>query len=419
MIKRRQIETAETLVPVDVDKVPKDSTLSCPVFVKDGLAFVCFLEAGGRLTDSERDVLRERKITELFLRRSDAQALEAPPVAPRLRKPPAIEAGESFSRYSDQKEQYFQIERSILSPGLSVPFSIHVLKEISWATLISASEHHPVSIDESVLSVEGDFCINKTDVDLYRDFLNGLMQAGAEGKTKKRTQVIALKENSKLLVKDLLDSAITDQKVRTSVDTVNTMIDGILDNRNVMYDLLTLNSFDSYTYAHSVNVAVLAIGLGVTVGLPREDVERLGIGALLHDVGKKTIPHEILNKMGRLTNQEYQVMQQHVPEGEKIVRSQPGIPREAVSAVVEHHEKLSGKGYPAGLSDRDVSLFGRITGIVDCYDALTTHRPYRKAMKPFYALARILQEKGEYDRHLLREFISMLGGLKVIPSEAA
>lgn len=409
MIIRRQIETAEPLVPVDVDKVPKDSTLSCPVYVKDGLAFVCFLEAGGRLTENERDVLRERKITEVFLRKSDAHSLETPPSAPRVRKSPAVEAQESFSRYTDQKEQYFQIERSILRPGLSVPFSIHVLKDYSCETLLTATEHHPVTVEDAVLSVEGDFCINKTDVDLYRDFLSGLMQAGADGRNRKRTQVIALKENSKILVKDLLDNAITDEKVRTSVDAVNVMIDGILDNRNVMYDLLSLNSFDSYTYAHSVNVAVLAIGLGVAVSLPRDDVERLGIGALLHDVGKKTIPHEILNKMGRLTNREYQVMQQHVPEGEKIVRSQPGIPREAVSAVVEHHEKLSGKGYPAGLSGRDVSLFGRITGIVDCYDALTTNRPYRKAMKPFYALARILQENGEYDRHLLREFISMLG----------
>jgi putative nucleotidyltransferase with HDIG domain len=190
------------------------------------------------------------------------------------------------------------------------------------------------------------------------------------------------------------------------------MVDTILENKAAASDLLSLRTHDYYTYTHSVNVAVLSLGLGIAMGLPKWDVEKLGIGALLHDVGKSTIPSTIINKPGRLDDGEYSIIKTHVSEGEKILRSGKEIPEESFIAVSEHHERLSGRGYPSKKSGEDIHPFGRITSIVDCYDAMTTERSYQPARTPFYALSIITHEAGDYDKELLTLFIKMLGELK-------
>jgi HD-GYP domain-containing protein (c-di-GMP phosphodiesterase class II) len=161
-----------------------------------------------------------------------------------------------------------------------------------------------------------------------------------------------------------------------------------------------------------VNVCVLSVGLGVALKLDPLQSERLGLGAMVHDIGKSIIPVEILNKQGKLDDMEYRIMQSHVAEGEKILRENHRLPEEAILAVTQHHEKISGRGYPSRLSDKAISLFGRITAIADCYDALTTARPYKTAFTPFVALDIISKEGDNYDRELLRLFITMLGKIK-------
>ncbi|MBI3592887.1 MAG: HD domain-containing protein [Nitrospirae bacterium] len=133
---------------------------------------------------------------------------------------------------------------------------------------------------------------------------------------------------------------------------------------------------------------------------------------MLHDIGKSAISHEILHKQGKLDDTEYRIIKNHVIEGEKILRAHKEFPTESLSAVLQHHEKLSGKGYPFKLSGNEIKPFGRIAAIADCYDALTTQRPYKQAFTPFYALSIVAKETGEYDPDLLKIFIKMLGKIK-------
>ena len=133
---------------------------------------------------------------------------------------------------------------------------------------------------------------------------------------------------------------------------------------------------------------------------------------MLHDVGKSSIPPAIINKPGRLDDSEYRIIKTHVSEGEKILRLNKEIPEESFIAVSQHHERLSGRGYPYNKSGQDIHPFGRITSIVDCYDAMTTERSYQPARTPFYALSIITREAGDYDLELLKVFIKMLGELK-------
>jgi putative nucleotidyltransferase with HDIG domain len=176
--------------------------------------------------------------------------------------------------------------------------------------------------------------------------------------------------------------------------------------------LLSMQGYDYYTYTHSVNVAALSISLGILIGLKRDVMEKLGMGAMLHDIGKSRISHEILGKQGKLSDVEYNMIKNHVIEGEKIMLNHADFSAESLTAVSQHHEKLSGKGYPYGLAGNKISLFGRISAIADCYDALTTRRPYKAAYTPFYALMMISKDTGDYDPELLATFIKMLGKIK-------
>jgi HD-GYP domain-containing protein (c-di-GMP phosphodiesterase class II) len=175
---------------------------------------------------------------------------------------------------------------------------------------------------------------------------------------------------------------------------------------------MSLKNYDYYTYSHSVNVGVLSVGLGIASGMQKDAIFKLGLGAILHDIGKKAIHHDIVNKQGRLNDMEYQVIKTHVVEGEKILRENSEIPAESLAAMLHHHEKLTGRGYPFGLRGDNIELFGKITSIVDCYDALTTARPYRTALAPYQALSLITSETRDYDPELLKIFVTMLGNIR-------
>jgi HD-GYP domain-containing protein (c-di-GMP phosphodiesterase class II) len=260
----------------------------------------------------------------------------------------------------------------------------------------------------------GDIVIQPSDIPRYHAYLNALLSPGVmKEQEREKVKRVAIKENSKLVLKDLLDNPRSGEKIKESMVLVNEMIDSILENKDAVGDLLSIRTYDYYTYTHSVNVAVLSIGLGMAVGLKKEEIEKLGIGAMLHDVGKSSIPSAIINKSSRLNEDEFQIIQTHVSEGEKILRMNQHIPDESFLAVSQHHERLSGKGYPYHKAGQNIHPFGRITSIIDCYDALTTSRSYQAARTPFLALSTITREAGDYDRDLLMVFIKMLGELKV------
>lgn len=316
----------------------------------------------------------------------------------------------SLRVYADQREAYYHIERKMLAPGTEITFSLFVNDRLSITPLIEASEASPVQLRDTFTGVTSDLVIRKTDIPQYRRYLDLVLSGQADhGRAGALTKALAVREHAKIVLKELLDDPRSGEGIRRSAQLVSSLIACVLDDRKTLYDMLCLRSFDTYTYTHSVNVAVLSLGLGISVGLTKDGLEMLGIGAMLHDIGKSAVPREVLIKQGRLTKFEYALIKSHVIEGEKILRSHPGVPEPSLSAVLQHHEKLSGRGYPHRLSGRDVTLFGRITAIADCYDALTTRRPYKAELTPFRALSIVVNEPANYDARLLNAFIRMLG----------
>jgi HD-GYP domain-containing protein (c-di-GMP phosphodiesterase class II) len=140
------------------------------------------------------------------------------------------------------------------------------------------------------------------------------------------------------------------------------------------------------------------------MGLTRDQMIDLGVGAMLHDIGKTQIPMEILMKPGKLTDEEYALMKEHSLQGYQMLKDIPDIPLLSAHCALQHHERLDGSGYPRGLKGDEIHLYGKIVGIADVYDALTTNRVYRKAFLPHEALEYLFTSTGQFDSNLIAVF---------------
>ncbi len=203
---------------------------------------------------------------------------------------------------------------------------------------------------------------------------------------------------------------------------VSKIIDEVLSNRDILISLTDIRSFDNYTYGHCVNVAILSLVCGISVGLTPLELRELTLGAILHDIGKLRIPEEILNKPGRLTKEEYQSVIKHASIGYELVKNISKFPRRSAWVVYQHHERMNGSGYPQKLVGRQIDLLARIAAIADVYDAITADRIYQKGVLPAEAI-HVLKSLGSYqfDPELLAHFVKNIAlypvGSKVFLSD--
>lgn len=167
--------------------------------------------------------------------------------------------------------------------------------------------------------------------------------------------------------------------------TVNDIIDDLLSKKELMVNLQDIRTMDDYTFGHSVNVCILALITGISLGLSRIQLNHLGMGALMHDIGKLKIPSSIMNKPGKLTKEEFAIMQQHPKIGFEILRNQDDVSLLSAHMALEHHERYDGTGYPNQLAKDDIHLFSSICSVADVFDAVTADRVYRKAFAPHEA----------------------------------
>lgn len=198
------------------------------------------------------------------------------------------------------------------------------------------------------------------------------------------------------------------------VDTVQNVSDHILfdviQRRENLVQLTDIRLHDTYTFAHSVNVAILSAMLGLLCHYTKQDLALLTLGALLHDLGKIKIASDILNKTGRLSNEEFSIIQNHPMEGARRIREMGSkLPSSGILAAIaaQHHEHVDGKGYPQHLTGDQIHRFSKIVAIADVYDALTSERPYKKAYSPSITRNIMVNvNKGQFDMDLLKLFFN-------------
>jgi len=193
-------------------------------------------------------------------------------------------------------------------------------------------------------------------------------------------------------------------------DLIQELVATVSSSASAALWLTNLKDRDEYTSIHCVNVCVLALAFGVYLDLGRDELVQLGLGALLHDVGKTRTPEDVLNKPGPLTPDEFEVIKQHAEDGYQIMATTGGLAESSLAAIRHHHERLGGHGYPFGLRGDRVPSFARITGVVDAYDAMTSDRVYRAGMSADRALKRLYDGGDrEFGNDLSQAFIRCVG----------
>lgn len=203
----------------------------------------------------------------------------------------------------------------------------------------------------------------------------------------------------KLLSKSFINLQYNDTKPRlnSTIEIITELVDYLISNKDIgNKHLVEIKTHDNYTYVHSLNTCVIALFFGTQLSYPKSRLVDLGIGALLHDIGKTRIPKEILNKNGRLDAEEFALIKQHPQIGYNIVERLDYISDRSKLAILEHHERIDGSGYPKGLNGKQISKFAKITSISDVYDAIVSDRAYRKGVSGSEAYEFILGGSGTF-----------------------
>ena len=182
------------------------------------------------------------------------------------------------------------------------------------------------------------------------------------------------------------------KRIQSVKGQIQNIVDEIMRNNHVMINMIDIRTYDDYTYSHSLNVAILATVIGKVLGLDKRSLYELAMSAVLHDTGKMFIDKKILNKPGKLTPDEFNEIKKHSTLGYNFLSKDLNIVEACKITALHHHEAYNGKGYPSGLSGKDIHLYGRIVCVVDVYDALTSDRPYHQAMLPSDAIEFIMSE---------------------------
>lgn len=203
----------------------------------------------------------------------------------------------------------------------------------------------------------------------------------------------------------LYNNSDSAQFIDTSTKITNDLMTAINNNNALAVDISVLKTSDEYTFKHSVDVATLSMIIARNKGLSEQDVYNIGIAGLLHDMGKSKIPPEILNKPAKLNDEEFAVMKQHSKLGYDILKEKKEFSDAISFAVLQHHEKMNGKGYPMGCTSEQIVPYAKILSVTDVYDALVTERPYKKSFSQRTAVEMIMSMTEELDLDSMKCFL--------------
>lgn len=224
-------------------------------------------------------------------------------------------------------------------------------------------------------------------------------------KTKKIKKLIeeipqAISENTQKEALKTVEHIISNVKIGKAIEeeplknVIKQMVEEIISNQDTMLNLIKIKSHDEYTFAHSTNVCTLAILLGIKRDFQKDEIEKVALGGMLHDIGKIKISEEILLKPNKLTIKEYEEVRKHPIYGYEILNENSKLSKTTKLIAYQHHERMQGNGYPQGLSIDEVHPAVRLVALVNLYDSLTTDKPYRSKFLPHDAMRIIISQSG-------------------------
>ncbi|MES3037186.1 MAG: HD-GYP domain-containing protein [Bdellovibrionota bacterium] len=305
-------------------------------------------------------------------------------------------------------EQYFRIRLSTMRPTKVTSFDIFIHIDGKYIMYLRAGDqlsNGKIGVLHSRDTGES-FFVKSGDKEKYRQWVREEM-LNKDLPTLEKAKI--LRESSLAMMEDLFENPDVNKALDESRPIIKDFIHLMEEEPDAMAYMISLSGHDFYTYNHSLDVSIYALGLGSTLGFDKKHLEELGVGSLFHDIGKRNVDLDILCKKGGLDDHEWEQMKKHPQFGLLILEQNPGISDAIKAAAYEHHESWSGNGYPQQISGQEIHPFARIVAITDTYDAMTTQRSYNVPMKPFDALT-MMKEKltGRYDPEMLRAMYAVL-----------
>ena len=306
-------------------------------------------------------------------------------------------------------KRYFVTTR-LLEEGMIIDQSI---KDGSGRILVARGSQ----VDEELIAKLKRFGINGLYIREETDEEEWELMQTAAPETVQKIEELTVKDRVKVKLSESVKQRVsegisflysnTDSNELTDVtkNIAGELMKAITDNDALAVDIGTLKVSDEYTFKHSVDVATMAMVVAKKYGLSETDVFDIGVAGLLHDIGKSRISKELLNKPGKLTEEEFRHMKQHSVYGYNIIKDKNELKEPIKLAVLQHHEKTNGTGYPFGVDSSKICNFAKILTVLDIYDALVTDRPYKEAYSPRDAVEMIMAMTSELDMKAMKSFL--------------
>ena len=300
-----------------------------------------------------------------------------------------------------------------MKESIEIFYKAHSFGTTRFVKLVSADPQNQDKARKLIEEKEGteEFFIRKDDMGKYFN------QATAQLKEMMADPNISLNEKtkktyevSKDIMKDFFEVDASPKILKASKGVVDVMDECLSDADADFHAIFSITAKNYYTYTHSVNVGLYCLAYGVKAKMEESDIRDLGLGGMLCDIGKSKVDPNILNKKTKLTAEELAQVRCHSAYGQEILEDIGCFPTRIIQMAGQHHENYDGSGYPNGLVGEEIAHFARICKLADVYDALTTHRSYKRALTPFDALIVMGKEmKNEFDLKVLGNFIQFMG----------
>lgn len=312
---------------------------------------------------------------------------------------------------SKRQKKFFSIDKHIITEGAKIDFHLYMPNETKTSMSLFLQSDTVIDGTAKVKLREIEkLYVSEEENERYQAYMQQHIQTIARNSaipTERKAAIIY--ERATEVIDAMFRNPESLENVKNAQPVVDSFIEIILNDLHAVESLMKITAHDYYTHTHSINVSIYTLSLGAYLGIEGKDLETLGMAAVLHDLGKSKVDYEIINKNGKLTDEEFEQMKKHPAFGHEIALELGISDPRILTGIRHHHEKIQGGGYPDNKSGDQISQFARIIGVCDVFDALSTKRSYKDPMSSFEAL-RLMKDtmKEHLDVSMVNAFIKML-----------
>ena len=309
----------------------------------------------------------------------------------------------------ETNEPYFKISIYSLIPESTMPFSVYRKDENQYTLIVEKADIFPKHLTSIIRDLEEIYIrtLDKPNYYIYLEKALGMITQDSHIPLNERSKLIY--DTSSRIINELFAKPESKEAIARSKSLVDSTINLILSDEGSIKSMMAIGSHDYYTYTHSVDVAVFSIGFANYLKFSYHDISNIGNAAMMHDIGKSKIPNEIINKEGKLSDDEFTIMKKHPVYSYEILQYHGEHNDDILRPARNHHEKARGNGYPDQLTASQMHTFAKMVAISDIFSALTTQRSYKQAFTSFEALHLMKTHMLEdLDKSLFVEFIKFM-----------